>query len=235
MSIPSLVRFLTEGGYLNVYEFVQRETGLRGRALEEEVQERLRGMGPARLKIDRLFGFRRDTHYASLNLGGPGPQRYGPCCVVFDLSHWAPFHTCFAGDTIRSCFDGAGAQALSDDEILESLAIGEDAVRLAVIRHKEFLRRQSFCVDPREVRDIVEAQDSLLEFHLHGAVTRKQVQEVRISRTEHHHLRDLSERFDALPHPSRPLRLEFERVPLFRDLTALLKKHGIPLLMAEGG
>jgi hypothetical protein len=234
MSIPNLLRFLEEGRYLNIYEFVRRETRLHGRALEEEVQRRLKGLGPARLKIDRLFGFRRDTHYASLNLGGPGPQRYGPCCVVFDLRHWAPFHTCFAGDSIRACFDGAGRQVLEDREILEHLGIGEDAGRLAVIRHREFLARQRFCVDPAEVRDIVEAQDSLLEIHLHGSVTRDHIQEVRLSRTEYHHLRELSERYDLLHDTRRPLRLEFERVPLFRDLTAALKRHRIPLLVAEG-
>src|ERR1700760_4342990 len=60
MPIPKLVRFLEEGGYLNVYEFVARETGLAGEDLDKAVETRLRDLGPLRRRLDRLFQFQSD-------------------------------------------------------------------------------------------------------------------------------------------------------------------------------
>ena len=76
MPVPKLVRFLEEGKYLSLYEFVARETGLSGEDLENALQDRLREFGPPRQTIDRLFRFQPDTHYASFNLGGAQPWNW---------------------------------------------------------------------------------------------------------------------------------------------------------------
>ncbi len=232
MKIPGLVRFLRTGRWLNIYEFTAQSTGLRGKPLSDEVARRLGMLGGARTKMDKLFQFGRDTHYASLNLGGAGARRYGTCCVVFDLHHWAPFVTCFCGDSIRACFSEKGNQVLSDEEILRLFSIGEDASRLAALRHREYLRRQAFGVDAAEVRDIIEADDSLVEYHLHGSVRRELVREVRISRSDYRHLHDLLERYDSVRDPKR---WEFDKVQPFREMMALLDQYDIPLVVAEGG
>ncbi len=232
MPIPKVVRFIEEGSYLNIYEFIARETGLSGEDLELAILERLKELGPLRMKLDRLFCFQHDTHYASFNLGGAGARRYGSCCVIFDLRHWAPFQTCFAGDSIRACCNSGKEPLLADEEILASFGTGEDLDRLAVIRHERFLERHTHSLDPGEVRDILEADDSLFEIHLHGPVTRDQIQEVRLSRADYHHLCDLAER--AKGHSS-PLPWEFDSVEPFQKMLAALDRFDIPLVLAEGG
>jgi hypothetical protein len=232
MPIPKLVRFLEEGGYLNVYEFVARETGLAGEDLAREVRARLQGFGPLRRRIDETFQFQPDTHYAALNLGGAGARRYGRCCVVFDLRHWAPFHTCYAGDSIRACFQADKTPALSEEEILAGLAVGGDLDRLATIHWETFLAEptQAPCFHPSEVRDLVEAEDSVLEVHLHGPVTRDRVQEVLLPRSDYRHLRDLVQRAGGR---SLPLPWEFDEVEPFNQMLALLERFEIPLVLAE--
>ncbi len=120
---------------------------------------------------------------------------------------------------------------MADGEILQRFSIGEDAPKLAALRHGEYLRKESFCVDPAEVRNRVEAEDSLIEYHLHGPVKREIVREVRISRSEYHHLRDLLERYDTVGDPRR---WEFDKVERFREMRVLLDKYKIPLVVAEG-
>lgn len=230
MSVARAASFIEDGGYLNVYEFVGRETGLTGNRLERAVAKRLKELGPLRLKLDQLFHFQHDSHYASFNLGGAGARRYGFCCVTFDLRHWEPHHTCFAGDSIRTC-SGADKQAvLSDGEILARYATGEDLVRLATVRWESFLENQEHCIDPGEVRDLVEAEDSLLELHLHGPVRREHIQEVRLSKADYRHLCDLARRAEGL---SAPLPWEFDNVEPFRRLLDLLDQFDIPLVLAE--
>jgi hypothetical protein len=232
MPIPKLVRFLEEDGYLNIYEVVSRETGLMGEDLSKAVQERLREFGPMRRQIDQTFNFDPDTHYASFNLGGAGAHRYGRCCAVFDLRHWAPFHTCYAGDSIRACFQADKSPALSEAEILAGFAIGEDLDRLATIRWESSLEdpTQGPCFHPSEVRDMVEAEDSILEIHLHGPVTRNRVQEVLLPRADYRHLRDLVRRARGR---LLPLPWEFDEVEPFNRMLELLERFEIPLVLAE--
>src|SRR5689334_11469795 len=78
--------------------------------------------GPLCEQLLRAFRLRCGTHYAAFNLGGAGAHRYGRCCVVFDLRYWAPFHTCYAGDSIRACFQVDKSPALSEEEILAGFA-----------------------------------------------------------------------------------------------------------------
>lgn len=230
MSVARTASFIKDGGYLNIYEFVGQQTGLTGKRLERTVSTRLKELGPLRLKLDQLFHFQHDTHYASFNLGGAGARRYGFCCVTFDLRHWEPHHTCFAGDSIRAC-SGADKQAvLSDEEILVRFAIGEDLVRLATVRWESFLDGQEHCIDPGEARALVEAEDSLLEVHLHGPVKREHIHEVRLSRADYRHLCDLARRAEGL---TSPLPWEFDNVEPFRRLLDLLDQFDIPLVLAE--
>jgi hypothetical protein len=232
MPIPKLVRFLEEGAYLSVYEFVARETKLSGEDLSRAVQERLREFGPLRRQLDQAFHFQPDTHYASFNLGGAGAHRYGRCCAVFDLRHWAPFHTCYAGDSIRACFHADKSPALSEAEILAGFAIGEDLDRLATIRWEPSLEdpTQGPCFHPSEVRDMVEAEDSILEIHLHGPVTRDRIQEVLLTRGDYRHLRDLVRRAKGR---SLPLPWEFDEAEPFNQMLKLLDRFEIPLVLAE--
>ena len=230
MSTPNLKRFLEQGHWLNIYEAVAKEDKLKGKDLNHEVRKRLQGFAEPRQALDKLFRFRRNTHYASLNLGGAGPQRYGFFCVVFKIENWSPFHTCFAGDSIRACFRKGGTRLLTDEEVLQGLALGADLDLLAVVRYEEFLRKQQFCVDPRELRNMVEASDSLLELHLHGPVRRSQILEVLMSRSFYDQLCDLSDRIKSCYDPEV---LEFDKFLPFMEVLRLLNLYRIPLVVAE--
>jgi hypothetical protein len=232
MSLPCCVDFLRSGEYLNIYELVAKETGKSKRALEEEVRRRTSPWYDQRRKIDGLFKFRRDTHYASLNLGGPGPERYGVCCVIFDIKHWAPYHTCYGGDSIRACFSSNGMQVVEDMEVLQKFGIGEDAYRIAGVVHRQYLQAGLPGFDQSELRGILEASDSLLEFHLHGSVRREHAIRVIMSRHNRNHYWELSLRASSLP---KPWPQEYDMVGFFLEMVSLLDKSQIPFVLAENG
>jgi hypothetical protein len=155
---------------------------------------------------------------------------YGSCCVVLGLEHWAPYHTCFAGDSIRSCFGREGAQVLSDAEILEGFGIGEDALALSVIRHEGSLGQEGFRADAAWIRHVLESEDSMLEVHLHGPVRRDHIREVRMLQKEYEVLSDLSASFPG----ARPGLFRFDRVPDFRRVLALMQAHEVRLRLMAG-
>jgi len=136
MSVASCMRFLEQGEWLNVFEATKKETGATGKLLEGKIRKRLRAWYLRRRAIERLLKFQRDTHYAALNLGGPGATRYGICCVMFDIETDHRYATALAGDSLRSVFDSSGRRVLSNDETLALFAIREDATRLAAVRCK---------------------------------------------------------------------------------------------------
>lgn len=229
MSMLKLIRFLRTGRWLNIYEAVARETGLSGAPLVEEVVRRLREYGDLRLSIDRLLRFPRDTHYASLNLGGPGPfAEYGICCVVFDLHHWAPLFTCFAGDSIHACFDAQGGMVLREDELLARFAAGEDLAQLALVRYEGFLQDHRFCLEVTRARRLFESGARLIELHLFGEISRSQIAEVRIPHGKYEELCDLMRGLEREPHSTAQ---EMDQAKVFRELLVALEHHDVPLVV----
>lgn len=227
--MTKLLRFLDTGQWLNYFQAVARETGLTGRDLEQEVVQRLGELGPPRLAIERLFRFPRDIHYAALNLGGPGPvARYDKCCVVFDLGRWEEVYTCFAGDSIRAGFDGAGHPATTRELLLARFAAGKDLSCLAVVQHAAFLEEHGLCLDLGTVRRLLEGEDTMLELHLFGTVDRKHILEVRLPQAEYERLCELGRRLDKAPGSTAR---EFDSVPIFRELLRRLERYEVPLVV----
>jgi hypothetical protein len=224
MSIPRLVRFLEEGQWSNIFEAVSRETGLKGAELDQEVARRLGEFAAPCRRLGGLFGFRRDTHYAYLNLGGAGAQGCGICCVILDICRWPFSHTCFAGDSISSLRYGR--------EALRSFVPGPDWERLAVIKYEPYIKDNAFCIDPVKLRKLVESRDSSIEFHLHGPVTREMVSGVMISRGSYEKLDRLA---DGMESSSDARDRRSDKIGYFRKLLRLLEQYGIPLTVAERG
>lgn len=229
MSMAKLIRFLDTGQWFNVYEAVNRETGLKGKALEREVILRLGEFGPPRVKIDRLFHFPRSVHYASLNLGGPGPwARYDICCVILDLGHWTPSYTCFSGDTLRAGFDQKGNLAVARESLLERFAAGEDLGHLALVQHEAFLGAHPFCIDLGRVRRLLEGEDTMIELHLFGKVTRDKIREVRLPQAPYERLRELVRQLDRNPGSTAR---ELDSARVFRALLGRLDRAEIPFVV----
>jgi len=231
MSIPKCNDFLKYGRWLNINEFVFIKKGKTGADLEKEIKSYLGKWYTSRRTIDKLFRFRRDTHYASINLGGIGPQRYGACCVVFDLSNWTPYYTCYGGDSIRACFDSKGNKVLADDAILEHFGVGQDVYQIATVRHKRYLREKKPGINISELQAILESTDSLIEFHHHGSVIREHIAQVIMSHAQITHYWELAERSSAKP---KPWPQEYDVVPFFLEMIKLLDFYNIPLILKEG-
>lgn len=230
MSIPRCNHFLKSGQWLNIYEVVAKETGKTGIELLLEVKNRIPHWYSQRRKLDELFGFRRDTHFASLNIGGGGAQRYGVCCVIFDLSHWEPYYTCYGGDSIRACFDADGNKILSDTDILKYFAPGIDVHSVAVIRHEDYLQNPQPGINLVDLRGIIEASDSLLEYHLHGKIGRSHIEKIILPGDKRNHYWNLALRSNSIPPPWPQ---EFDIVPHFLELVKLIDSYNIPLVTAE--
>jgi hypothetical protein len=229
MSMPKLIRLLDTGQWLNIYEAVARETGLKGRKLEREVIQRLGEFGLPRVAIDRLFRFPRSTHYASLNLGGPGPYaRYDICCVIFDLCHWAQRYTCFSGDSIQAGFDQGGNLAVAEASLLDRFAAGEDLCHLALVQREAFLEEHRFCLDLGKIRRHLEGEDTMIELHLFGKVTRDHISEVRLPQASYERLCELVHHLDRNP---ASMARELDRARVFRELLRRLDFSEIPLVV----
>jgi hypothetical protein len=192
MTIQRCLNLLSGGAWLNVYDAVARETGLQGKEYVAALRQRLQDKGidwyARRRSLERILRFPRDTRYASLNVGGMGPYRqFGSCCVLLDLEPWLPRATCFAGDSLLTCFDRSGTGRLTAAQICDLYAVAEDWARLVLVSHAANLHaQQSGAVgfDPRQVRSLLEHEDSILEIHLHGPVTKEHIWGVVMGRGE---------------------------------------------------
>lgn len=243
MTITECVRLLEEGVWLNIYEIVASESGLSGDALEDAVDERLKRKGInwslRRHKIEKLLHFGTDVHYASLAFGGDPEGRYGDgaCSVVFDLQHWEPRATCFAGDPLRVCFNEAGDQILTDDQVLNLFAVGEDWWDLLLLQSSTLVRtladEQKPWIDPREVRSLLEDPDFMLEFHLHGPVTRSQVRKVIIPRRFTVRWQRQMDLWEVQRQQPAQERHALVNAPRFQKLLTLVKHFDISLQVGE--
>ncbi len=232
MSVANCVRFLESGRWLNIYEATAAETGKTGRALIDEVRERIPKWFSPRRDFEQLLRFRQDTHYAAVNLGGPGATRYGDCCVVFDVAKTPPMATCFGGDSLRTTFDASGKRILANADVLSLLAPHDDLSLLAVVRHTGLIKNSQPAVSPATVRAALEDSDSLIEIHFHGPILRAHVRCVIMARRILRHLWELTLRYDRLP-PRWSDASEYDVVPFFKRFVQLVDRYSIPLMEAE--
>jgi hypothetical protein len=114
--------------------------------------------------------------------------------------------------------------------ILENFAVGEDAHKVAAIKHQGYLHQATPGFDPVALRNILEASNSLIEFHLHGPVTRAHVLRIVMPRALRNHYWELSQRASAL---SMPWPQEYDIVPFFLELVRLMDMFNIPFLVSE--
>ncbi len=113
MTLPGCVRFLESGRWLNIYEVVALQVKARqGPAFERVLRRKLGIWYTPPKDFEKLLKFRRDTHYAALNLGGGGPD-YGECCVRLGTTAPLQFSTTFAGDPLRVAIDEKCKRVLS--------------------------------------------------------------------------------------------------------------------------
>lgn len=235
MSIVRCLDFVRSGSRLNAYQYVAslnlnpRDSVKRLKTILGEKWYR------PRRYIDRLLMFTAATHYAALNLGGAGPERYGECCVVLDPSRVSPYVTCLSGDSIQAVFSGFAAgrqQVLEHQEILDLFGVHEDADSLAALGHIPLLKRQNRFPSKRELRAIFEQAESCFEVHLHGPVHWSQVDCVVMSERLHDELWDLTAEY-ALTPPHRQTAQKFQRVAYFMELMSLRDDKGLPFAVAE--
>jgi hypothetical protein len=236
MGIAQCVRMLEHGAWLNIYELTRLQTGYSGKQLSEEIRKRLSNGSidwyERRRAIEELFEFSDNVHYAALHVGGAGASRYGDCCVVVDRYNWHNWATCFGGDSLRTCFDVAGNRMLPDSEALELFAVGADWWPLMLVKHESYFDRVDLPpgLDMHELQTLVEDPDSLIEVHLHGAITRADITAIMMPRK----VRDRHfNKYREWERKGRPQSHEFEMVSIFADFLRSLKTHRIAFQVTE--
>ncbi len=238
MSIASCLRMWRYGAWLNIYEATGRDAAHNDETMEEELRRRLHTDGrdyfARRHAVEQLLRFTRNTHYAALNVGGPGVARYGKCCVLFDLSRWEPHATCFAGDSLRTCYNLKGERILSDEEMLDLFAVGDDWWDATIVRHAGFLEqlgeeRRGF--SRSRARRQVESSNAPIELHLHGPVTVDQVCKVIMSEQD---ATELWDQYFAWEKGRRSDSDDIEQALDFVQLSLLLRERGIAIEHPEG-
>ena len=232
MSLAGGLQFLESGKYLNIYEKTEVEEGATGAELERHVKNRLGEWFEPRRKIDELFQFQHDTHYASLNVAGGGAQRYGLLCFIFEIP--TDLHvTCFGGDSIRACYSTEKKQVLANKDILNLFSTVNNTDIVASLKHKHNIQTWwsgQPALLTSEVQSVLENSDSLIEMHVHGPISSDAIKKVVIKRDEYQRLMDLSRRAEYVPAP-RPQ--EYDSVPVFNSLIKLINDQGIRFVAVE--
>lgn len=179
MSVAGCVRFLETGRWLNIHEVVARELGhSREPEYSEALQEKLGEWHSPRVDLETLLRFRRDTHYAAVNIGGAGPD-YGHCCIRLGGDLSLEIATTFSGDPLRVAFNDVGTRVMSDERVLERFATYDDRAELAYVHNFNVMEDQ-LVIDERKLIQILENRETLIEIHIHGKVTRDHVIEIGI-------------------------------------------------------
>lgn len=225
MTIPGCIRFLESGRWLNVYEAVALKVGVSyGSAFESALREKLGVWYEPRTTLDRLMGFRKDTHYAALNIGGCGPD-YGECCVRFGTSAPLVFATCFAGDTLQVVFDENAAPVLSREEILGRFSTYLHRATLAAVHHHRFLA-QSAIIDKDVLVNMLDDRETLIEVHIHGAVRREHAVEIALRSESFSSLARRCIEYENAPTHAREAK-QFTKVRLLKRLLQLTDRYGL--------
>lgn len=233
MTIPGCARFLASGKWLNMYEVVQMNTGATsGPKVRRMLRERLKEWYGPRVMLDRLLRFRRDTHYAALNLGGGGPD-YGKCCVRLRPSRAMFQHaTIFAGDPLRVGFNDAGRKVLSDGEFFERFAVHADVAALTGVHNPQLLTDQ-IIIDKQTLVALLEDKETLVEIHVHGAVKRDDIEVIAMRKTDLISLEQRSRAYEKNPPRKTSRRKEakqYNEVRSFNYLRKLTDTYGLQLI-----
>jgi hypothetical protein len=227
MTLPGCIRFLETGKWLNVYEVVALKVGKRdGPEFVREVRKKLGEWHLPRMEFERLLKFRKDTHYAALNLGGTGPD-YGECCVRFGPTAPLRYSTIFAGDPLRVIYDDQGNQVLSDEEILGRFSVYELRVALAAITNPIYLARQRV-IDRQGLMRMLDDRETLIEVHLHGAVRRDHATEIAIQPDFFMSLGRRCLEYEDAPTHARAAK-KYSRVRALKRLLQLTDSYGLRL------
>lgn len=221
VSLADCLTFVRSGRWLNVREAAEL-SGLVGEALDAELSRRQRQWRARREIVEPLLRFGPDVHYGALNVGGPGPDDFGVCCLVFDLDVF-PHATCFAGDTLRVCFDEAGNRLMSDEDILARFATMADRSAIAILRHEQTLRGTGGVVDLSDWKSLLEHRDGLIEAHIHGPVAIEHLTMVLMRRDDHARYQQLAARIP----PDGPVAHELAEARLYLQLLPELQGRGI--------
>jgi len=227
MTLPGCIRFLESGCWLNIYEVIALQVGERqGPEFLRVLRDKLGPWYEPRMDFEQLLKFRRDTHYAALNLGGTGPD-YGECCVRFGPNAPIRFSTSFAGDPLQVAFDEDGNRILSDSEVLERFSVFEDRVALAAVTNPTFLDSTPI-IDRDALIRMLDDRETLIEVHLHGAVRREHAAEIAIQPDYYLSLaRRCLEYEDAPPHARTAKK--FSKVRVLKRLLQLTDWHDLKL------
>lgn len=227
MTLAGCIRFLESGKWLSIYEAIALEVGgANGSKFEKALREKLGDWYQPRTEFDRVLGFRTDTHYAALNIGGCGPD-YGECCVRFGRMPRLRVATCFVGDPLQVVFDEDGVQLLSRDEVLDRFSAYLHRTKLATVH---IYHKLPTCI-PVNLDALIEMLDdrrTLIEVQIHGAVRREHAVEIALRSEFFDELARCCVDFEGVPDRDKMAK-QFARVRLLKRLLKLTDQYGLRL------
>lgn len=231
MTLAGCVKFLETGRWLNIYEKVALKVGAsNGPAYERALKDNLKEWYQPRQNLEGLLRFRRDTHYAALNIGGGGPD-YGDWCVRLDRGIPIRFATTFAGDPLQWVFDDDGNQVLTETEVLQRFATRDDLSALAAVHNEDTLFADAI-LDEVTLRNLFDDRETLIEVHIHGRVSSRHAVEIGVRRTIFEKLARLCLDYeDATTRGKRAKR--FKNVRPYKKLLKLVDEDATILIKQE--
>lgn len=148
-----LTRFLIDSNYKNAkqvltaYKNDLEELGYRDAPLKKALEKRLRDFYKKRKKFEDAFDGGKDFEYGAVNIGGCGPTKYGPFCVVLKKQKIGKYSTlAFVKKDSLSYFDTKNNLDL--ERLGRDLANRKCIHYLAILKHKLYihkLRSRDWC------------------------------------------------------------------------------------------
>jgi hypothetical protein len=231
MTLSTCAHVLRSGEVLTVFAVVAREVGRSsGIRFDRGLKRRLGKFYAPRLVVERLFGFDGKTTYASLNVGGGGPD-YGVCCVRLEKVRRYWFSTCYAGDTITALFDGNGKLRLSKSNALIRFAVRQQLHSLAAVFNRHILESGTPTdpVDEDFVENLLSDRHTLVEIHIHEKVTVDNIAEISIARRTHQSVAARIREYEDASVSEREAS-KYDDVRAYLNVLKLADEHGIPVL-----
>lgn len=235
VSLSACVSILQTGSFKTVFELAADDAGCKvGPRYVRALRKRLGKFYEQRIELERILRMDGYSKYASLRVGGPGPD-YGPCCIVLECSSQYVDATCFAGDSITAVFGGGGRPALAKRSILERFAPRSEVVRLGAAYNHDLICDGDGDVplDPNIVGELLSNRNALVEIHVHEQIVLSDISKIYIARSVHDGIKTRLGRYKSASRAERQT-MQYDDVRVFLAVHELAANRGVRVMAVPG-
>ncbi|MCY2990111.1 MAG: hypothetical protein NTY19_19890 [Planctomycetota bacterium] len=186
---PSVMTELVNSGrHQNIYEWAEEQSRLSSRPTAEILREKLGTYFSRRIHFDDAFEEGQRFRYATLNIGGVGPHRYGQFCAVLKPAFVGPNAPIayLMGDSLRTYMPTE--TGVDTARLRREVGTHSHVQYLATLKHSAEIPTSSENEWPR----VVCREDCYIEAIFLKDVELSSVDQVRIAQAEYDRLFDLA-------------------------------------------